>query len=120
MGSVLIGTLGGRISLLPWYLLSVFASALGALVVAGFANGIDDVATNTILQKRVLDAFLGRVFAVKSLGYGVGEALAFPIGGLVVDAFGPRSTYLYASAATAVAGSLILLLVLTAPIGRSR
>ena len=38
---------------------------------------------------------------------------------MVVDAIGPRSTYLYAGAATAVAGSLILLLILTAPLGRS-
>jgi hypothetical protein len=42
------------------------------------------------------------------------------VGGLVVDAVGPRSTYLYAGAATAVAGSLIVLLVLTAPLGRAR
>ena len=68
MGPVLIGALGERISLLLWYLLGVFASALGVLVVAGFANGIGDVATNTILQERVPDAFLGRVFAVKFLG----------------------------------------------------
>jgi MFS family permease len=134
LGAALIAALGERITLLPWYLFSIFASALalaatglapafvfalGALVVAGFANGIDDIATNTILQKRVPDAFLGRVFAVKFLGYGVGEALAFPVGGLVVDAVGPRSTYLYAGAATAAAGSLVLLLILTAPLGRS-
>jgi len=135
LGSALIAALGERISLMPWYLFSVFASALalaatglspafvlalGALVVAGFANGIDDVATNTILQKRVPDAFLGRVFAVKFLGYGVGEALAFPVGGLVVDAIGPRSTYLYAGVATAVAGSVIALLILAAPPGPRR
>ncbi len=135
LGSALIAALGDRISLVPLYLISLFVAALalaatglapafifalGALVVAGAVNGIDDVATNTILQKRVPDAFLGRVFAVKFLGYGVGEALAFPVGGLVVDAVGPRSTYLYAGAATAVAGSLILLLVLTAPLGRAR
>jgi MFS family permease len=115
--------------LMPLYLFSIFASALalaatglsptfvlalGALVVAGIANEIDDVATNTILQKRVPDAFLGRVFAVKFLGYGVGEALAFPMGGLVVDAIGPRSTYLYAGAATAAAALLVALLLATA------
>jgi MFS family permease len=88
-------------------------------VVAGIANGIDDVVTNTILQKRVPDAFLGRVFAVKFLGYGVGEALAFTVGGLVVGAIGPRSTYLYAGAATAVAGLLIALLLASASIGRT-
>jgi hypothetical protein len=42
------------------------------------------------------------------------------VGGLVVDAVGPRSTYLYAGMATAAAGSLILLLVLTAPLSRTR
>lgn len=135
LGSALIAALGDRVSLMPLYLFSIFASALalaatglsptfvfalGALVVAGIANGVDDVATNTILQKRVPDAFLGRVFAVKFLGYGVGEALAFPVGGLVVDAIGPRSTYLYAGAATAAAGSLILLLILTASLGRGQ
>jgi MFS family permease len=135
LGSALIAALGDRVSLMPLYLISLFLAALalaatgvaptfvfalGALVVAGAVNGIDDVATNTILQKRVPDAFLGRVFAVKFLGYGAGEALAFPVGGLVVDAVGPRSTYLYAGMATAAAGSLILLLVLTAPLSRTR
>jgi MFS family permease len=135
LGSALIAALGDRVSLMPLYLVSLFFAALalaatglaptfvfalGALVVAGVVNGIDDVATNTILQKRVPDAFLGRVFAVKFLGYGAGEALAFPVGGLVVDAVGPRATYLYAGVATAVAGSLILLLVLTATLGRVR
>ncbi len=135
LGSAAIATLGDRVSLMPLYLLGIFASALalaatglsptfvlalGALVVAGIANGIDDVATNTILQKRVPDAFLGRVFAVKFLGYGAGETLAYPVGGLVVDAIGPRFTYLYAGAATAAAGSLIAILILTAPPGSGR
>ncbi len=135
LGSALIAALGDRVSLMPLYLFSIFASALalaatglsptfafalGALVAAGIVNGIDDVATNTLLQKRVPDAFLGRVFAVKFLGYGAGEALAFPVGGLVVDAIGPRSTYLYAGAATAAAGTLIALLILTASLGRGQ
>jgi MFS family permease len=133
LGSALIAALGDRISLMPLYLFGIFVSALAlaatglaptfvlalaALVVAGIANGVDEVATNTILQERVPDAFLGRVFAVKFLGYGAGESLAFPMGGLVVDAVGPRATYLCAGAGTAVVGFLILLLVLTATLGR--
>lgn len=131
LGSAAIAALGERISLVPFYLSSIFVSALAAtglsptfvlalvaLTIAGFANSVDDVTANTILQKEVPDAFLGRVFAVRFLGYGVGEALAFPVGGLIVDAVGPRSTYLYAGAATAVAGVLILLLVLTATLDR--
>jgi MFS family permease len=135
VGSALVAVLGGRVSLIPFYLSSIFVSALAlfatgisptfvlaliALTIAGLANGIDDVTANTILQEQVPDAFLGRVFAVRFLGYGAGEALAFTLGGLVVDAFGQRSTYIYAGGATAVAGSLILLFVLTATLGRHR
>jgi MFS family permease len=131
LGSAFVALLGGRIPLIPLYLSSILISALAlfatgisptfvlaliALTIAGLANGIDDVTANTILQEQVPDVFLGRVFAVRFLCYGAGEALAFTVGGLVVDAVGQRSTYLYAGGATAVAGSLILLFVLTAPL----
>jgi MFS family permease len=126
LGSVLIAALADRISLLPFYFLGIFASALalaatgfsptfvfalGTLMIAGVANGIDNVATDTILQKRVPDAFLGRVFAVRFLGFSVGEALAYPLGGAVVDASGPRSIYIFAGVATAIAGLFIFFLL---------
>jgi MFS family permease len=126
LGSALIGVLSDKIALMPVYFLGIFvgalalagtglapnfALALGALAVAGASNGIDNVTTDTILQKRVPEAFLGRVFAVRFLTYSVGEALAYPAGGLLVDALGPRSTYLLAGAATAAAGVLILIIV---------
>jgi MFS family permease len=135
LGSALIAALDDRVSLIPFYLLSIFIAALAlagiglsptfvlalvALMIAGVANGIDNVATDTILQKRVPDVFLGRVFAVKFLGYGVSEALAYPVGGLVVDAMGPRFTYLSAGAATAAVGLFVLLMVTTAPAERTR
>jgi MFS family permease len=123
LGSALIATLGDRVSLLPLYLLGIFVSALalvgtglsptfvlalGALTIAGFANGIDNVTADTILQKRVPDAFLGRVFSVRFLGFSVGEVLAFPLGGAIVDASGTRFTYLLAGVATATAGLFVL------------
>jgi MFS family permease len=126
LGSVLIAALADRISLLPFYFLGIFTSALalaatgfsptfvfalGTLMVAGVANGIDNVATDTILQKRVPDAFLGRVFAVRFLGFSVGEVLAYPLGGAVVDASGPRSIYIFAGVATAIAGLFIFFLL---------
>lgn len=92
-----------------------FALALGALMLAGLCNGVDNVTTDTILQEQVPEALLGRVFAVRFLTYSMGEVLAYPAGGLLVDALGARSTYLLAGAATAVAGLLILMVVATAP-----
>jgi MFS family permease len=130
LGSAMMAILGDRINLVLLYFLSIFVGAcalagtglapafilaLGALTVEGAATGIDNVATDTILQKRVPDAFLGRVFSIRFLGYSVGEALAYLAGGLLVDAVGPRSTYIFAGIATAAVGLLVLLAMITIP-----
>jgi MFS family permease len=126
LGSALMVALGDRVRLLPLYFFGIFAMALaligtglaptfglalGALAVIGVANGTENVATETILQKRVPDAFLGRVFSVRFLGFSVGEILAYGIGGAIVDASGARFTYLLAGAATAAAGLIILVVL---------
>jgi MFS family permease len=124
LGSALMVALGDRVRLLPFYFFGVFATALalvgaglspsfvvalGALVVAGVANGTENVTTDTILQKRVPDAFLGRVFSVRFLSFSVGEVFAYGVGGAILDASGARFTYLLAGAATVAAGLIILL-----------
>jgi MFS family permease len=124
LGSALMAALGDRVRLLTFYFVGVFVSALalvgvglspafvfalGALGVVGVANGTENVTTDTILQKRVPDAFLGRVFSIRFLGFSVGEAFAYGVGGAIVDASGPRFTYLLAGAATASAGLAILI-----------
>jgi len=126
MGSACMAVLGDRVRLIPLYFSSVFVGALAlagtglapvfvlaltALTIEGIATGVDNVATDTILQKRVPDAFLGRVFALRFLSYSAGEAIAYSAGGLLVDAVGPRSTYLFAGIATAAAGLVVLLLL---------
>jgi MFS family permease len=129
LGSAVMAALGDRVSLVPLYFLSIFGGALalagtglaplfilalGALMVEGVATGIDNVATDTILQKQVPDAFLGRVFAVRFMSYSAGEGLAYMAGGLIVDAVGPRFTYLLAGIATTAAGFVVLLLLTVA------
>jgi MFS family permease len=129
LGSALMAALGDRVRLLPLYFSGVLATALalvgaglsptfvlalGALVVAGVANGTENVTTDTILQKRVPDAFLGRVFSVRFLGFSVGEAFAYGMGGAIVDVSGARFTYLLAGAATAAAGLAILIFLVVA------
>src|SRR5215212_4013363 len=130
LGSAMMAVFGDRINLVLLYFLSIFVGAcalvgtglapafvlaLGALTVEGTATGIDNVATDTILQKRVPEVFLGRVFSIRFLGYSAGEALAYPLGGLLVDAVGPRSTYTFAGIATAAAGLLVLLAMIAVP-----
>jgi len=123
LGSALMVALGDRVRLLPLYFFGVFGMALallgtglsptfglalGALVVAGIANGTENVTTDTILQKRVPEAFLGRVFSVRFLGFSVGEILAYGMGGAIVEYSGAQFAYLLAGAATAAAGLFIL------------
>jgi MFS family permease len=130
LGSALMVALGDRVRLLPLYFFGIFAMALalfgtglsptfalalGALVVAGVANGTENVTTDTILQKRVPEAFLGRVFSVRFLGFSVGEIFAYGMGGAIVDASGARFTYLLAGVATAAAGLVILVILAIAP-----
>ena len=131
LGSAMMAVLGDRINLVLMYFLSIFVGAsalvgtglapvfvlaLVALTVEGAATGIDNVATDTILQRRVPEAFLGRVFSIRFLSYSAGEALAYPAGGLLVDAVGPRPTYIVAGIATASAGLLVLLAMIAIPI----
>jgi MFS family permease len=133
VGSALTAVLENRLNLIILYLVSIFiwglalvgtglapafVIALGALAVAGVSNGVDNVATDTVLQRRVPDVFLGRAFSVRFLGYTVGEALAYQVGGLTMDATGPRFVYLLAGVATAAAGFLILALLATASTGK--
>lgn len=127
VGSTLMAVLGDRAGLVSLFLASIFATAialmgaglapafglaLAALAIAGIANGVDNVATDTSLQRQVPEALLGRVFSVRFLGFSAGEAVAYPMGGLVVDAIGPGSTYVLAGFATAVAGLLVLCIIL--------
>ena len=134
-GSALMAVLGDRVPLLPIYFCGVFvwalalvgaglspafSLALGALMIAGISNGVDNVVTDTILQRQVPDALLGRVFSVRFAGYSVAETLAYPAGGLLVDALGPRSTFLLAGSATAAAGVLIALWVSVASPRKNR
>ncbi len=129
-GSALMVVVGDRANLIALYFLGIFAFALAlagvglsptfalalaALAVAGASNGVENVVTDTILQKRVPEALLGRVFSVRFLSFSTGEALAYPMGGLIVDAIGPRPTYLFTGIATALAGLLIVFVMLVAP-----
>jgi MFS family permease len=128
LGSAVMAVLGERLRLLPAYFLGIFVwalalagtglsptfvLALGMLAVAGAANGLDNVVSDTILQRRVPDTLLGRVFSVKYLGYGAGEALAYPAGGVLVDELGPRATFLLAGIGTAAAALVVLLVLVS-------
>jgi MFS family permease len=87
-------------------LLTGLAPAVGAVVVAqlvsGAGNGMDIVATETILHQQVPRRMLGRVAGLLSTATAGGMAISMAAGGLIVDATSPRAAFLIAAAGGAV------------------
>lgn len=126
-GATLTGLLGNRVNLFLLYFGSLFAFALAlaalglapaflvALLlvgVAGLTGGVDDVASETILQQRVPDNFLGYVFSLRYMGFSAAESLAYPVGGLLVDTLDTRQTYIVLGCVSASTALLVLTMVL--------
>ena len=125
-GSGLMAALGDRARLLLWYLASVFVAAaalaatglaprfwaaVAAFALAGVCNGVDNVSTDALLQKRVSGPFLGRVYSVLFTARTAGESLALLSGGVLVEVAGPRATYVLSAAAVAAVGLFVLSLL---------
>jgi MFS family permease len=78
------------------------APSLAALApvqaVAGSGNGIEIVASETIIQQQVPRGMIGRVYGFTSSMTSLGLGIAMVGGGLLVDATSPRTTFLIAAA----------------------
>jgi MFS family permease len=73
-----------------------------------------DVAVNTLLQRNVPRAFVWRVFGSLYGAIGVAAALAYVLGGLLLDATNPRVAFLVAGS-----GGLLATLIAAGSIRRS-
>jgi predicted MFS family arabinose efflux permease len=87
-------------------LLTGLAPAIAAVVVAqlvsGSGNGIDIVATETVLHQQVPRRMLGRVAGLLATATSAGMAISMGLGGVIVDATSPRAAFLIAAAGGAV------------------
>jgi MFS family permease len=105
---------GIRISPPVLYLLSLGLSSAGTLLtgiaptvalvgivqlVSGAGNGIEVVASETILHRHVPRRMLGRVYGVVSTAAAAGLAISMGLGGLLVDATSPRTAFVLAGGA---------------------
>jgi MFS family permease len=100
--AILIGIVGiavgqGLIAVSPWFIPVVILMGVVAV-----ANGIEDVAGYSLMQRRSADEVRGRVFsAFGTLGL-MANAVAFAVAGAIVEAFGPRSVFALGAAVSAV------------------
>jgi MFS family permease len=64
--------------------------------IAGSGNGIEIVASETIIQQQVPRGLIGRVYGFTSSATSLGIGIAMALGGLLVDTTSPRTTFLIA------------------------
>jgi MFS family permease len=78
----------------------VFPLAICLFVVGGAGNGIGNVARRSLIHHRTPDRLHGRVFAANAALLSSGQIAAVALGGILVEAIGPRVTLLLAGAGT--------------------
>jgi MFS family permease len=88
LGLLLTGTGGLLTGLAPVLGLAAFAQA-----VAGSGNGLEVVATDTLVQRSVPRSHRGRVFGVVSAATLLGGAVARGLGGVLLDLTSARATF---------------------------
>lgn len=102
-----INSAGNLLTGVAWAL----AAALAVQSVRGLGLAAMDVATNTLLQRTVPPAMLGRVFGNLYGAIGVAAGLSYALGGLLLALTDPRTTFVAVGAA-GLAASLACALAL--------
>jgi MFS family permease len=77
------------------------------MVVAGFAAGIANVSSSTLLALRTPEHLRGRVFAAFGAIFNAGEIGSYAAGGLVLVAIAPRTVFQVAGVAATLAALLL-------------
>jgi MFS family permease len=71
-------------------------------IVNGSGNGVEIVASETLIQQYVRRGMTGRVYGFVNTATSLGAGLALVLGGLIVDATSPRAAFLIAAAGGAI------------------
>jgi MFS family permease len=87
------------------------AAVVAAQWIGGVGNGVGNVGGDTLIQRSVPSAMLGRVFGLTKTAAFLGSGLAYAIGGVLVDLMSPRAVFVAASVGVFAAsiGGVVLL-----------
>jgi len=77
-------------------LLPTILAVAVAQMIAGMGNGAENVATDTLVQRLTPRHLLGRAFGAVATAAQLGSAVAYVIAGPLINAVGPRGTFLVA------------------------
>lgn len=85
-----------------------FPPILAAMCVSGASDGLVDVVVGVIFQRRSPDAVRSRVVAALEAVFLLGLAAAFPFGGFLVGALGPKAAYALGGVGCAVSAVMLI------------
>lgn len=91
IGVVLTGLGELAAGIMPWFGLAVLVQGI-----AGIGNGLENVANDTLIQQTVPRAMLGRVFGTVSTSAFIASALAYAVGGFLLDWTSPQAVFVIA------------------------
>lgn len=97
-GTALLGVGGVLTGIAP-----AFAVAVLAQSVAGVGNGLENIGTDTLIQRTVPREMLGRVFGTVGSGAFLASSLAYILGGPLLDRTSPRAVFVIAGSGVLVA-----------------
>jgi MFS family permease len=78
----------------------VLLIAIGFQVLAGSGNGLDNIARDTLIQRTVPGAMLGRVYGLTGTAAFLSSGLAYAAGGVLLDFMSARTVFVIAGAGT--------------------
>ena len=106
-----IGWFGTGLSAISVGLSPIFALAVVAHLIGGSGNAVTLVGSDTLIQQNVPKAMLGRAFGITQSAPFVGSLVAFGIGGVLVDTFGARVTFLVSGIVTLFVSIFVMFLL---------
>lgn len=104
---LIIGWVSSGLGTAATGLAPVVAVAATGQAVAGFGNGLQNIAADTLIQRAVPPELLGRVFGLISTAAVGGTTLAYAAGGPLLDATSPRVVFLIGGIGTLVVSAFL-------------
>jgi MFS family permease len=89
----------------------MLAAAFAFEALGGMGNAADNVTSDTLIQRTVPARMMGRVFGLRGSAAFVSSAIAYAIGGPLLDAVSARTVFVIAGAGVVGVGVLAFVLM---------
>lgn len=110
-GLFVIGWFGTAVGNFGVGLSPVLAVAVTAQLIGGAGNGVVLVGGDTLVQEHVPAAMRGRAIGIMGSAPFLGSLIAYAVGGVLVDSFGARGTFIVSGIASSIVAVVIAVML---------